>query len=388
MIERTELAESVRYRWRTMPGFAARVDTAELERLRADPAVAHVELDYPGKANLVESRALVGADEVRRLAFDGSGITVAVLDTGVDSLHPDLAGRILDEQCFCQNFSSSYFPVDWRGCCPDGTSRQHGTGAAFDRHGHGTSVASVIASSGETGPTGIAPGVNLLSIRVMDDRGRIRSTAQIIAALDWILLNRPDVRVVNMAFGTDATFIGHCDEHAQTFSLMVERLRDVGAIVVAPSGNDANAAGIGLPACLEAAVAVGAVYDADIGAARHAVCTDGTTAPDQVCCFSNSGAALDLLAPGAAITTGLVGGRVGTVVGTSYAAAHVAGAAAILMQLDPSRTVDEIEQILRASGKPVADPRNSAVTTPRLDVFAAVLAAEPPPTRHRPVGRP
>jgi hypothetical protein len=127
---------------------------------------------------------------------------------------------------------------------------------------------------------------------------------------------------------------------------------------------------MGAPACIANAISVGAVYDANVGSVTLG-CTDATTSADKVTCFSNTNATLDLLAPGARITSTGRGGGTSTFVGTSQASPHAAAAAALLLQAGSSLTPTEIETALESTGVPATDPKNG-LTFPRIDVFAAL----------------
>ena len=369
--------------WRNLDGFAADVTPESLAELEADPNVVRVDLDDGGTGGLAQSVPLVGGDKTRAIGATGRGVSVAVLDSGVDETHPDLAGRIADEQCFCTD-------LDGNGCCPNHQSTQSGPGAAADDNGHGTNVTGIIASRGiVTKSPGIAPDVTLVIVKVLDRDNTFRSGSQVLSGLDWLIDNHPEVRVVNMSLYTSALFEGNCDSAASFTMLFAEAVRTLrarGTLVFACSGNESSAKLMGAPACVEAAVSVGAVYDADIGPFAFGSCHDATTAADQIACFSDSNATLDLLGPGALITSDGRGGGTSTYAGTSQATPHAAGAAAVLWALKPRATPDEIESLLKSTGKPIADARNG-VTTPRIDVYAAVQellrTLPPPPPRHR-----
>jgi subtilisin family serine protease len=330
---------------------------------------------------MAESVPLIGGDRVHALGYTGRGVTVAILDSGVDESHPDLAGRIVDEQCFCRNSDGS-------GCCPNGQTVQAGGGAAADDHGHGTNVAGIIGSRGVVAHTGVAPGTNLVVIKVLDRNGRFQTASQVISGLDWLIENHPEVRVVNMSLVTDALFEGACDSTVSftiAFAAAINTLRQRGTITFACSGNNASPTMMSAPACVDSAVSVGAVYDSSVGPFSFFGCFDPTTAADQITCFSNSNATLDLLAPGAIITSdGLHGGLV-NFWGTSQASPHAAGSAAVLLEVRPSLTPDQIESVLKSTGKPILDPRNGVVA-PRIDLLAAVNTLLPAPeTRRRAV---
>jgi subtilisin family serine protease len=132
------------------------------------------------------------------------------------------------------------------------------------------------------------------------------------------------------------------------------------------AGNETSKNGISSPACAPGAVSVGAVYDDYMGAIAWEACTDSSTAPDQVTCFSNSSSYLTLLAPGAIITAAGIG-----VGGTSQAAPHVAGAVAVLRAAFQAETLEQTVSRMTNGGVPVADPYNG-LTHPRLDLVGAI----------------
>jgi len=122
-------------------------------------------------------------------------------------------------------------------------------------------------------------------------------------------------------------------------------------------------------------VAVGSTYDANVGAytwgGANPICTDTSTAVDQIACTSNSSSALDLLAPGAVITSAGLGGGVSNRSGTSMATPHASAVAALLLQAQPGLSAGQVESILKETGVPITDRRNGRIT-PRVDAYAAV----------------
>jgi len=354
-------------RWQSIPGFAGVITREGLRKLAASPEVLRIDLDAAGGGHLAESGALVRAPSVHALGYTGAGVVVAVLDSGVDASHVDLADALIAERCFCQN-------ADGTGCCPDGSTNQGGEGSARDDHGHGSNVAGIIVSNGTLAPRGIAPDSSLVAVRVLDSENRFNSTSQILSALDWIITSRPDVDVVNMSLGTGQRFQGNCDSATAWTALLasaIDTLRARGTPCFVSAGNEADLAAMGAPACVASSIAVGAVYDADIGTVTFDSCEDATSAPDRVACFSNAGTALDLLAPGAAITSTSLTTRTSTFFGTSQASPHAAGGAALLLSKNASLTVDEIEDALVSTGTPVTDHRTGGVH-PRLNLLDAI----------------
>jgi subtilisin family serine protease len=313
---------------------------------------------------LTEAQALVGMDEVRGEGWTGAGITVALIDTGIDSSHPDLAGRVVDEACFCGT-----------GCCPGGGIQELGAGSALDDHGHGTHVAGIVASQGGSSPLGGAPGVELVAVKVLDDNLGFCCMSDVVDALAWIATSHPEVDVVNLSLGASALYPGDCDALNTVLGLQVDALRAAGTLVVAASGNDGSAAGMRAPACIASAISVGAVWDADVGA-QSQYCSEPTTAADQIACYSNASGTTDLLAPGGVIASAWPGGASHMQSGTSEAAPIVTACVAALRQAAPSASPDALEAVLEQTGAPRFDARNG-LTYPRVDCAAALRALLP-----------
>ncbi|HVG24476.1 MAG TPA: S8 family serine peptidase [Thermoanaerobaculia bacterium] len=355
-------------RWGDSAVFSVEIERDQLERLRRNPRVRAVDLDEGGHGGLAQSIPIVGADVLRARGIDGRGRTIAVLDTGIDSDHPDFGGRIIAEQCFCNNF-------DGTGCCPGGAIERSGAGSAEDDHGHGTHVAGIAAGNGPA--PGVAPAAWIVAVKVMDAQNRFRGFQQIHDALQWIADTRPDVDAINMSLGSFARYEpSQCNGNAVAIGLqpVIARLRARGVLIAACSGNDGDTKGMWLPACMDAVVSVGATYD-----------VAGSYGPaDTVVPFTNSSAGLDLLAPGADITSSRRGGGWVSFSGTSMATPHVAGTILLIRQIMGHATADAVQELMQRTGKPVVDKRNG-LTIPRLDALAAVDAAprEPVPPRRR-----
>jgi subtilisin family serine protease len=352
--------------WGTGPAFAAEIDRADLERLARDPRVRAVSLDRGGEGALMESVPLIGADLVHAQGFDGHGVTVAVLDSGIDDTSRDFAGRIVAQQCFCDN-------LDGTGCCPNGEIEQSGPGSARDDNGHGTHVSGIVAGGGVTAPRGVAPGANLVAIKVLDANRRFRSFTQMHRALEWIAKNRPDVKVINMSLGSWSVYpAADCDSTAIAIGLLnvVGELRARGVLITASSGNESAVDGTSLPACMTDILGIGATYDAPAG--HQFDCDADATGRDEITCFTNSSMAIDLLAPGAVITSTARGGGFASMSGTSMAAPHVAGTLALMQQVSGGALpADLAETILKSTGRMVVDYRNG-LAFPRLDAATAV----------------
>lgn len=345
---------SLIHRFRSVPGLALRIkSTHVLYHLASKPGVWRIDLDVGGKGGLNDSRPLINADQAHSQGFTGSDRIVAVLDSGIDSDHPDLAGALVDEYCF------SYNPAN--GGCPDGSSEQAGPGSAEDDHGHGTHVTGIITGDGITAPLGIAPDTKIVAVKVLDSNNSFYSSSDIVAALDWILNNRPDVDVVNMSLFTYETFSDVCDDYyAWTMNLAsaINNLRDIGILCVAIAGNDHLIGQITAPGCISSCMAIGA-----------------TTKNDSAAGLSNSSEFVDMFAPGEGIISTAKGGGSRSMTGTSMAAPHVTAAAAILKQKKSNLIPSELESALKTSPVYITDA--AGLIRPRLDVIAALDAVEP-----------
>lgn len=338
------------HRYAAVPALAGTITSAAaLDRLAQHPSVRRIDLDAGGTGGLDTSVEIIRADQWHEEDVTGTGTTVAILDSGIDTDHDDLADDLAHEACFLN--------VDGEGQCPDGTDRQTGPGAAEDDHGHGTSVAGIITSRGVRAPRGVAPNTEIVAVKVLNSNNRFSSFSEIVAALDY-LIETPElgVQVVNMSLGTDAQFSTECDNTTawnMAGASAVNTLRSEGTVVVASSMNKGSATEMASPACLNGVVSVGA--------------TDGE---DDVAGFTNSNQFLDLMAPGVDIQTSARGNGTTSFGGTSAAAPHAVGCAALLLDAGTDSTASEIAASLRTSPVQVTDPKNN-LTFPRLDCYTA-----------------
>ncbi|MEW5957219.1 MAG: S8 family serine peptidase [Chloroflexota bacterium] len=353
---------SLIHQYQTVPGLVGEVTPEGLATLLDRPEVALVALDAPVEAALTESAALIGVNTVRQnFGLTGAGVTVALLDTGLDLTQPDLAGRIVAQHCFNRD-----------GACPPQDTPE--SDVAQDENGHGTHVAGIIAGQGTEAPPGLAPGVNLVAVRVLAASGS-GFTSDVLAGLDWIIANQDQLQVdiVNLSLG-GGRYSGACDEadaNTVLYAQAVAAAHELGITLFAAAGNSGLTNQMMLPACLSGVVAVGSTYDADVGPFSWGGCTDPQTAADQVTCASNSSDVLDLFAPGAVINSTALGGGQGPRSGTSMSTAHASAVAALLLEAGPQLTPVELETVLKETGAPITDPRTGRVT-PRLDALAAV----------------
>jgi subtilisin family serine protease len=362
-------------RFPSLGALAGRISREGLLRTLEDPNVRSVGLDPPVVPQLAEAVPHSSLDLVHDLGFTGEGVTVAVVDSGIDTDHPDLSDDLIGERCFCSASG---------GCCPDGSIRQSGPGSAEDDDGHGTSAAGIITSRGILAPPGGAPDAEILAIKATGTGLDVASAVtDVLFAGHWIRVERPDVDVISMSLVTPQVYESPCDDYDSATWLgaaVVDQLRANGVVLLASSGNAGSGAGMGLPACLSGVIGVGAVYDDVFGSQTFfddnsgVGCTDVTTQADQVTCFSNSDPTTVVFASGANVVCPALGGGVDHHWGgTSAAAPLAASCAALLKQKHPEARPASIEMALRTSQTWVTDPKNG-LSFPRLDCAAALAA--------------
>jgi hypothetical protein len=284
--------------------------------------------------------------------LSGADVTVAVLDSGISLFHRDLADALIAEQCFCSGGG---------GCCPGGGATRSGAGAARDDNSHGTHVTGILAGRGIVASVGVAPGAQIVAIKVLDQDNQFCCSSDVVAGLDWIIANRPGVRVVNMSLGTYATYAGECDAEtafAMAFAEAIDTLTENGVAVFAASGNTYDSGLMKAPGCVANAISIGAVDK-----------------NRNVASFSGGCLALDLLAPGVDISAARLAGGAWALSGTSMATPHAAGAAALLLEAQPWLSSKSLLRALAETGELVRDPRNG-LDHPLIDAELALLSLE------------
>ena len=359
-------------RFERVPALALRADPATLAALARDPRVLRVDVDVGGSgaAPADESTVLNQLHQLPELGVRGAGMKVAVIDSGIDTDHADLRTRIVGQRCFCSVGT---------GCCPNGTNNQSGAGSAEDDHGHGTNVTGIIGGDGTVAPRGALPAVSLVAVKVLDRNNRFQTTSDVVAALDWVASAHPDVDAVNLSLGTDALFAGDCDQSAawtQALAVAVANLEALGAVVTASAGNQANSGSMSAPACLRNVVSTGATWDVVGGPVNFSNCSDTSTAPRQIACFSNRSPTTDLFAAGAFVrATGFNGGT-STFAGTSQAAPMAAACAIALKQAAPASTVAQRKEAMTLSPTRISEPGGTR-SYPFLDCRDALKLLAP-----------
>ena len=351
-----------------IPGFAAEVDPLGLGQLQAHPLVERIELDLPGSGNMAQGGPLANIPGVYSAGLTGAGAKVAIIDSGIDTNHPDFAGRIVAQQCMCSGGAT--------GCCPNGLATQSGAGAAEDDNGHGTNVAGITAGSGAVALRGGAPAASIIAVKVLDADNGFQYLSDVVAGFDWVSVNHPDTAVLNASLGTFVLYSGSCDAVSAAMTTAVNNLVANGTMVFVSSGNNGSSTQMSLPACISNSFSVGAVWDAPAASRTFLGCTDSMVTAMMPTCFTNSNTELDLFAPGAFITSSGAGGGASTYGGTSQASPMTAGCVAALRAWQPDATIAEIETALKASPVTVTDPKNN-LHFPALDCLDAMNRLDP-----------
>ncbi|WP_397543452.1 S8 family serine peptidase [Roseovarius salis] len=367
-------AETVR-RYETVPYMAATLGPDDLEAVLSAPGVTSVHEDIAVPPTLDESVALVNAKRLWAQGIEGTGQTVAVLDTGVRWWHGAFRDRTglkaVASACFSSTTSQSTTlcrngqDVMKRGA--DGFAA-HDCDTSISGCGHGTHVGS-IAVGYFPRHHGMARGSDILPIQVFSEFDcsgtpcALSWTSDQIAGLEFVYRwrNKYNIAAANMSLG-GGEYDAPCNSAPQ--AAIIDNLRSGGVATVIASGNDGFNSSVGSPSCISSAITVGS-----------------TTKSDDVSSFSNHDEMVDLLAPGSSILAADADGARNafrTLSGTSMATPHVAGAVALLKSSVPTATVDEIERALECTGKRISDVN---LPRPRIYMDRAELRLRKPFTR-------
>ncbi len=366
-LERHAITNAVAFPF--IPFIALNADARLLEALRADPDVTSVEEDTPMPPTLAESGPLVGANYAWANGYTGAGQTIAILDTGVDKTHPFLSGKVVSEACY----SNAGGAGGGLSLCPGGvvSSTAVGSGvncpASISGCDHGTHVAGIAAGRGASF-SGIAKDANVIAIQVFTEFTQTNTalsySSDQIAGLQRVqaLSSSFNIAAANLSLGNSVSYTTqlNCDSANASMQAAIDGLRSLGIATTISAGNDTYTTSLSFPACISSAISVGSTKDG----------SNGATPPDSVSAFSNSAAYLNLLAPGEWVNSSVPNGAYANFSGTSMSAPHIAGAWAILKQVQPTATVDSLLNVLTTTGQPITDPRNG-VTTPRLRIGSA-----------------
>lgn len=312
-------------------GYSARIPRDKVEEVRSDPDVASMRKDRKVSAKvqtLPTGVNRVEGDLSSTVSGNGAGavdVDVAVIDTGIDTDHPDLN------------------VVGGKNCS---------TGDGYDDgSGHGTHVAGVIAARDDgNGVVGVAPGARLWAVRVLNNMGS-GTEANILCGIDWVTANASTIEVANMSLGSSGTEpAGSGCATGDAFHDAICNSVAAGVTYVVAAGNSSTDARRHVPAAYEEVITVSALADFDglPGGLGQATCRSDQD--DTLASFSNYGSDIDLIAPGVCIYSTYRDGGYRTLSGTSMAAPHVAGAAALYKSTNPGVTPSVVASILKERG--------------------------------------
>lgn len=297
------LGGNVTFTYRYVPAVAATVPEAILGALRANAKVAYVEPDAKCYA-LVQSLPWgvdrIDAEKVHAAGNKGTGVKVAILDTGIDLNHEDL--------------------TVWGGASfISGTTHN-------DDNGHGTHCAGIVAALDNTvGVIGVAPEAQLYAVKVLDSGGS-GSWSTVAAGIEWSITNK--MQIISMSLGGS--------QGSSTLEAACKKAWDAGILLVAAAGNSGNAGGkndcVGYPAKYPTVIAVAA-----------------TDSSDKRASWSSTGPAVELAAPGVSIPSTYMGNTYKTLSGTSMACPHVSGVAALVWKAHPGLTNQQVRDKMNAT---------------------------------------
>ncbi len=280
----------------------------------------------------------IGVPGAWALTTGSPSVVVAILDTGYEGTHPDLAAIPI---------VSPY-------------NARTGTTSVTDGYGHGTHVAGTIAAqtNNAMGVAGIAPGVTIMPVKVMDSNGQ-GYWSDFLEGVDWARTH--GAKIVNLSLGGPLSA-----SQVAAFQPTFDAAYSAGVLVVAAAGNNNNSNGF---------------YPASFA---HVVSVSATNNSDAKASFSNFGPAVDVSAPGVTIESTFKGATYQTMSGTSMATPHVVGVAALIRSYHPTYTVDEVETALEITALDLGAPgRDDIFGNGRIRAAEAVAWVAPdvtPPT--------
>lgn len=375
-------SEGITYRFQAQHAISADLTPSQIREVAALDGVVRIEAQPRAEIMDAESLPLTNTDDLHSSGYTGDGITVAIIDDGIESGHAAFGGQ--------SGFPTSKIVGGYDFADNDSDPRNDCQGQS-----HGTATTGVAVGNGG-GVTGTAPDAEAVFLKIQSSSicGQPGLDGDIIGAIDWVVSNQStyDISIISMSLG-GGSFSSVCDSSNIAYRNAVNAANSAGIIVLAASGNGGLCNQISRPACLSNVISVGATYDASLGQVGFCVSSSScaSTQPNQACpagyeacfengnadgvtCYSNSASFLDILAPSNCATTAATGGGTNDCFGgTSSATPFAAGLAASLLEAaggSLSLDNDEMRSLLADNGVNVTDSKNGR-TTPRVDAQAS-----------------
>lgn len=387
----------VRKRFKYTFGFAATVTAAGLEELLAQPDLVSISEDILLQPHTSQGVSLING-ETPRGEYDGSGIAIAIVDTGIDTTHPKLGNSItFPNTKVIGGYDTGDDDADPRPNLNSGEA--HGTACAGIAAGKSAAIGDYIG--------GVAPGAKLYALKITEGDGGSALASSMIAAWEWCVTHQDDdpdspLLIISTSFG-GGKYSSACDSEIPGMTQAAANAVSAGITLFASAGNEGYCDSISWPACISSVNSVGAVYDAAFGnyfpcvslpSCAEKIFTTGcgdfyyyaidSTSADMVTSYSNSASFLTLFAPSnMAYTTDISGAGgysggdyISSFGGTSASSPYAAGAAAVLQHAAKTKTgnylsPDQVQSYLTNYGDAVTDSK-VAVTKARVNLDNAV----------------
>lgn len=346
------------------------VDQAGLQELLANDMVEAIQPNERVRAFLDTAVPIVGSDnlqahQIRGVNVTGDGVSVCVIDTGINYSHADFGGyeyipnaRINATQCFVDDLNLT----DSVGWCPNGLP--NGTDV-MDDEGHGSHVAGIIASENET-YKGAAPDAKLVIVKALDSSGT-GWNADIISGIDWCVEHKDDynIQIISMSLGGGGySSVSACEAANPAYTTAIDAAVAQDITVLISSGNCQAGGGecggtyynqLASPSCVGSAIPIGATNDNDVMKS-----------------YAQAGPLLELVAPGDIWATDYTGSHTFKT-GTSMAAPLAAGLAAQLIQYErlthnEEMTPEDVRRVFLRNGEEIDDSNNSGYTYTRIGI--------------------
>lgn len=323
-------------------GFSLALTDKTKEKIDRDPRVEFISEDREVHIEAQSTPSGISRIKAPLNPNKGTGIGVAVMDTGIDLSHPELSGSIVANKNCVSSFKNGN-----------------------DDNGHGTHVAGIIAAKDNgIGVVGVAPQANLLAVKVLNSRG-IGYWSQVICGLDWVTANasKYNIKVVNMSLSGYGKNDNNCGlKNRDALHKAVCKARDKGITIVVAAGNGSSNTSGYVPASYnDAVITVSALNDTD-GQSGGLGPTSAYGGDDTFASFSNYGSAVDIGAPGVNILSTYYKGGYTILSGTSMAAPYVSGAVALYIKTHPGTSWTVVRDGLKSL--PPAEGLNQGHTDP------------------------